>query len=163
MDRPIFLPTVPDRNPRTECGCQPVAFISSLSVAPSGRFSSSSTLAVLLPSRLVAGFSAFWRPLGAFLGGVAFLRDLPVLGATCARRAPTRAFLVAFGFSSDAVAWVVSFSSVVVIYAPVAVMTASPHGSLRWAAEARQFCGGEGSAMAADSGNKFESPRRMTE
>src|SRR5207248_3116323 len=59
-----------------------------------------------------------------FLGEVAFLRDWPVLGGTCARRAPTRAFLVAFGFSSDAVAWVISFSSVVVIYAPVAVMTA---------------------------------------
>ena len=33
---PIFLPTVPDRNPRTECGCQPVAFINSVLVTPPG-------------------------------------------------------------------------------------------------------------------------------
>src|SRR5436305_703966 len=29
---------VPDRNPRTECGCQPVAFMSSFELAPPGRF-----------------------------------------------------------------------------------------------------------------------------
>src|ERR1035441_8715443 len=34
---PIFLPRTPDRNPRTECACQPVAFISSFPVAPPER------------------------------------------------------------------------------------------------------------------------------
>src|SRR5438093_116790 len=42
---PIFLLTAPERNPRTECGCQPVAFISSFKLAPPDRFSSSKTLA----------------------------------------------------------------------------------------------------------------------
>ena len=48
---PIFLPMVPDRNPRTECGCHAVAFIYSLAVAPPGRLSRSRILAVLLPLR----------------------------------------------------------------------------------------------------------------
>jgi len=30
----IFLPTVPEVNPRTECACQPVADISSFAVTP---------------------------------------------------------------------------------------------------------------------------------
>jgi hypothetical protein len=79
---PIFLPIVPERNPRTECGCQPVAFISSLAVTPPARLSSSSTVAVLLPSRA----AAFFAPLGAFLAGLAFLADLPFFGATWALR-----------------------------------------------------------------------------
>lgn len=37
MASPVFLPKVPHRNPRTECGCQPVASISSLAVAPRQR------------------------------------------------------------------------------------------------------------------------------
>src|SRR5712692_6097188 len=99
--RPIFLPTAPERKPRTECGIQPVAFISSFSVAPSGRFSRSRTLADLLPSRAAP---AFLRPLGAFVLGLGFLADLPLDGATCARRAPPVPFLARFGVPSVAVA-----------------------------------------------------------
>src|SRR5689334_13610153 len=84
-------------NPRTDCGCQPVAFISSFALAPPGRFSKSRTLAVLLPSRAPAAFVA---PLGAFLTGVAFFPDLPFFGATWARRAPAVAFLLAFSSSA---------------------------------------------------------------
>ena len=67
---PIFFPTVPDRNPRTECGCQPVAFISSFAVTPPDLFSRSRIWLVLLPSR--APF-AFLAVLGAFFAGVAFI------------------------------------------------------------------------------------------
>ena len=70
--QPIFLPTVPDRNPRTECGCQPVALISSLDVAPPGRFSSSRIVAALLPSRAESPFFSLLGVLGAFLAGLAF-------------------------------------------------------------------------------------------
>jgi hypothetical protein len=52
---PILLPTVPDRKPRTECGNHPGAFIRSLEVAPPGRFSRSTILAVLLPGRASLG------------------------------------------------------------------------------------------------------------
>src|SRR5712691_103554 len=99
---------VPERNPRTLWACQSVAFIRPLSVAPSGRFSRSRILAALLPSRAAPAF--LW-PLGAFFCGVAFFPALPFLGATCARRAPTRAFLVPFGFA--VVAGVVPVSSVI--------------------------------------------------
>jgi hypothetical protein len=40
---------VPDRKPRIECGCQPVAAINSFEVTPPFRFKSSRTVAVLLP------------------------------------------------------------------------------------------------------------------
>src|SRR5580704_2549033 len=108
---PIFLPIVPDRKPRTECGCQPVAFISSLAVTPPGRFSSSKMRSVLLPSRgpeLSLDFAPFlaW---GAFLAGLAFFPDLPFFGATWARRAPALAFFFAFGSS----AWATVAASVV--------------------------------------------------
>jgi hypothetical protein len=106
--RPIFLRMVPERNPRTECGCQPVAFISSLAVTPPGRFSRSTTLAVLLPSRAPVVF--FWL-LGAFLAGLAFFPGLPFFGATWARRAPLWAFFAAFD-SSAAGARAVSVVSV---------------------------------------------------
>ena len=46
---PIFLPIVPEMNSRIECGCQPVAVISSLAVTPPLRFRSSITRLVLLP------------------------------------------------------------------------------------------------------------------
>ena len=74
---PIFFPTVPDRNPRIEWGNQFVAFISSLAVTPPGRFSSSSILSVLLPSRTGLAALAFFAPLGAFLAGVAFSPTCP--------------------------------------------------------------------------------------
>src|SRR6476620_3424149 len=53
--RPIFLPRAPLMNPRTECACQPVAFMISASVAPFLRWSRASTVAFLLPSRALAG------------------------------------------------------------------------------------------------------------
>jgi len=98
---PSFLPTVPDRKPRIECACQPVAFIRSFSVAPSERFSKSRILAVLLPSRAARAFPA---PLGAFLAGLAFLADLLLAGDTGARRGATGAFLFGFGLPPFAVA-----------------------------------------------------------
>ena len=73
---PIFFLTVPDRKPRTECGCQPVTFINSWAVTPPGRLSNSSTWSVLLPSRTPGGFlSAFGRFLGwgGLLGRLALL------------------------------------------------------------------------------------------
>jgi hypothetical protein len=104
---PIFLPIAPDRNPRTEWGCQLVALMSSFSVAPSGRRSSPRTLAVLLPSRAPDDF----RPL-ATLGALARLLTLVALfadfgfdGATRGFRGAALAFVVAFGSLARAVAW----------------------------------------------------------
>ena len=97
---PSFFPTVPDRNPRTLCGCQPVAFISSLAVAPPGRFSRSSTLAALLPSRAPAAFLA---PLGAFLAGLDFLPRLSLLGRHVARTFGTAGLLGGFRSLGDGV------------------------------------------------------------
>jgi hypothetical protein len=86
--RPIFFRIVPDRNPRTECGCQPVAFISSLDVAPPGRFHRSRIVAALLPSRAESLFCLPWGILGPFFAGLAFVPDLAFLRrdrrATCA-------------------------------------------------------------------------------
>ena len=87
--RPSFLPTVPERNPRKECGCHPVAFSSSLAVAPPDRFSISRIVAVLLPFRAPVPFFA---ALGAFFAGVAF-PAFPLLGATLPARLLTLAFL----------------------------------------------------------------------
>jgi hypothetical protein len=93
--RPIFLPTVPERKPRSECGCQDVALSNSLVVAPPGRFSISRMVAVLLPSR--ASFRALR---GVFFFGVAFLPAFPLTDATFARRVPGVAFLVPFSRAS---------------------------------------------------------------
>jgi len=105
---PIFLPRTPDRNPPTECACQPVAFMSSFPVAPPERFSRSRTLAVLLPWRArvafwgdLADFAALW----AFFGGVAFLPDLAWDGETWALCAATCGFLAGLGASAGALAW----------------------------------------------------------
>src|SRR5580704_13869777 len=125
MVSPIFLPTVPDRNPRTECGCHPVAFINSLVVTPPGRFSSSSILSVLLPSRTGLAALAFFAPLGAFLAGVAFFPGLAFAGATGARRGARAAFLLALGCSSAAGVGAAAVSSVIfILVSPVAVITA---------------------------------------
>src|SRR5450631_625235 len=97
---------VPERNPRTEWGCQLVAFISSLVVAPPGRFSRSRIFAALLPSRAPV---AFFAPLDVFFAGVAFLADLDLAGATCARLGAMRTFLPGFGFSAP-VAWAMPVS-----------------------------------------------------
>src|ERR1019366_10272717 len=85
--------------PRTLCACQPVTFMSSASVAPSGRFSKSRMFAALLPSLAAP---AFFAALGAFLGALAFLAAFPLAGATWARFWPTLAFLLALGFSAAA-------------------------------------------------------------
>jgi len=69
-DRPSFLPTVPDRNPRTLWARQEVAFISSASVAPFGRFN----LSVLVPFR---GPDSYLAALAAFAPLLAFLARWP--------------------------------------------------------------------------------------
>src|SRR5438132_1680047 len=76
---PIFLPSAPLMKPRTECACQPVAFMIWPSVAPPFRWSRPRTVAFLLPSRAaatllpaLAGFPL--APLaGAFAAGLVFL------------------------------------------------------------------------------------------
>ncbi len=123
---PIFLPTAPLMNPRTECGCQPVDFMISAKVAPFGRRIISSTLAVLLSARGVpaffagAGLATFFPALAAFFGaaplvlpdlaafwllGAPFLGLAPFFGeafsgATCAPCAATVAALSALAVVS---------------------------------------------------------------
>ena len=53
--QPIFFFTAPLRKPRTEWGCQPVAFLSSGSEAPAGLRSRARILAVLVPRRAATG------------------------------------------------------------------------------------------------------------
>ena len=126
----IFFPIVPERKPRTECGCQPVAFISSFVVAPPGRFSRSSTASVLLPWRAPAAFSgtlARLAPLAPFFTGAVFLPDLPLDGATRGFRGATLAFVVGFGScTAPLAAWVVCSSvvSVVIVVSPLRLITA---------------------------------------
>src|ERR1019366_7049936 len=108
---PIFLPRAPDRNPRTECACQPVAFMSSFRVAPPERFSRSRTLAVLLPWRAPVAFLGDWAdlaPLLAFFAGLACLPDVALDGATWALCAADRGFLAGFGCSAGAPASVLT-------------------------------------------------------
>src|SRR5690242_10261698 len=86
---------VPLRNPRTLCGCQPVALMICCRVAPLGRVSRSMTLAVflpvLLPSRTAPGCSSFFAVLavfgalgvlGVFLPALAFFPVFTLAGAT---------------------------------------------------------------------------------
>src|SRR5712691_5619500 len=123
MVSPIFLPTVPDRNPRTEWGCQPVTLISSWAVAPLARFSRSRTLAVLLALRTDR---AFFAPFGVFFTGLAFLAALAFGGATWRARFPTLAFfVVGFGASPAAVACAALVASVIeVMFSPLVVISA---------------------------------------
>src|SRR6202521_81493 len=68
--RPIFLRSVPERKPRTEWACQPVAFISSAKVAPldfSRRAMTMGSLAALAVRgglRLGAAFRLLFAPAG---------------------------------------------------------------------------------------------------
>jgi len=65
--------------------------------------------------------------LGAFLPLPAFLPGLAVAWATCALRAPARAFLFGFGWMPAAVDWALPFSSVidvVILHGPLRVITA---------------------------------------
>lgn len=112
MRKASFFRMVPDRKPRTECACQSVAFMIAASVAPSGRFSRSRILAALLPSRAIP---AFLPLLGAFFAALAFLPDLPFLGAAWAERAPALAFLLALGCAVAVAAPVSSLVSVVIV------------------------------------------------
>src|SRR5437016_1078546 len=122
MARPIFLETVPDRKPRTECGCQPVAFISSLAVTPPGRPSRSIILAALLLSRATPNSLA---RLDVFFASLALILDLPFLGATFARRAPTRAVLLAFGSAAVGVKALSAASVIeIIVFSPLSVITA---------------------------------------
>ena len=77
--RPIFLVRVPEMKPRTLCACQLVASTIAFSVTPPWRFISSTTVAVLLPSRVVL---AFGSPVCAFFERVAFLPGVSSMGAT---------------------------------------------------------------------------------
>src|SRR5262249_36311611 len=56
-----FLRTTPEKNPRTECGCQPVDVMIVAMVAPLGRRSRPSTRACFEFARLVC-----WSPRAAF-------------------------------------------------------------------------------------------------
>src|SRR6266550_3321857 len=51
------LRTTPARNPRTECCCQPVAFIIAAIVAPAGDCSSAMTWDCLVPGSAFGGFT----------------------------------------------------------------------------------------------------------
>lgn len=53
--RSSFLRTTPAKKPRTECGCQPVAFVMDAIVAPLGARSMARTAACLLPVRSIFG------------------------------------------------------------------------------------------------------------
>ncbi len=80
---PIFLRSVPERNPRTECGCQPVTFISSVSVnatRPLEQIEHFGGLAAI-PAVGLAPL-AFFALLGTFLAGLAFFPDFSLAGAT---------------------------------------------------------------------------------
>ena len=117
---PFFLRRVPDRNPRTECGSQPVAFISSFAVTPPGRLSNSSIVAVLLLSRDPLGLAsreAFFAPvgvLGLFFARLAFFSALPLPSATGARRGARAALLLGFGGVLAGVSAQAAVSSVII-------------------------------------------------
>jgi hypothetical protein len=161
--------------------CQPVIFISSIMVTPSGRFSKSSTLAVLLPSRaaLPSAALAFFWPLGAFFAGVAFLLAFGFFGATWAPFLATAAFLLGFGLLAFAFvgfgwspAWAAPVSTVIEVsmLSPLAVITAV----VTWITPVRTkskailtgIDRGEGSAMYSDWSGRLgqiaadEGPRR---
>ena len=90
---------------------------------PTQAIDRSSILALLLPSRATLNLATrgSGRPLGAFLAAVALRGDLPLAGATWARRGATRAFLLGFGFLLLAVVAAVVFSSginVVILFSP---------------------------------------------
>src|ERR1019366_4544897 len=160
---PIFLPRAPDRNPRTECACQPVALMSSFREAPPERFSRSRTLAVLLPWRAPFAFLGDWAdfaPLVALFAGLALLPDLALDGATWAFSAAARGFLAGFGCSAGAPASVLAVSTEMpfIVPSPWAVIAA-----ITWITRVRPDCKlilvgiriGEGSAMEANSASRW--------
>src|SRR5260370_42450717 len=97
MFRPIFLPKV-ERQPRTEWGCQPVAFTRCFKVAPQDRFTSSSTWAVLLPWRTLSAFAVVaWRAaFTALFSRGGFFAHFALAGAKRGLRAATFSFFGCF-------------------------------------------------------------------
>src|SRR5258707_15459153 len=93
----------PLKKPRIECGCQPVALISSLRVAPPGRFSSARIFSVLVPPRAGAVARAAEpafadaRFVAAFLAGRALAGTGRLVAATGAACRGSPAFPVAGG------------------------------------------------------------------
>src|ERR1700722_11758025 len=81
---------VPDRNPRTECGCQPVAFIAAL-----GAFLPGVALLADLPF-----FFATWTPCGATRAFLVAFRSSPVAGVWVV---PVSSAIDVFMFSLSAV------------------------------------------------------------
>src|SRR5262245_17453117 len=68
------LRTTPARKPRTECDCQPVAFVSAAMVAPPGERSISIAANCFVPGRTAVTQLSFWRVLlglGRLLDGAA--------------------------------------------------------------------------------------------
>src|SRR5450759_2327810 len=126
---PIFFPTVPDRNPRTECACQPVAFIRFCRVAPLGRFSSSRTCSVLLPWRapdsVLAGLADL-APLAGFRSVAVVFPDLALADATRGARCAALGFVAGFGSRAapEVVRVVCSALVDVILDSPLAVITA---------------------------------------
>src|SRR5713101_3238560 len=87
---PIFLRSVPERKPRTEWACQPVAFISSARLAPLDFSKREMTRTVLLLWPGVAAL-ALGRRFGAFLPRTGFRVDLAFVVAAGGLRAAARA------------------------------------------------------------------------
>src|SRR3989440_10706230 len=66
--KPSFLRTTPAKKPRTECCCQPVAFIMAAIVVPLGCLSRARTASCLVPPRvepkgMVPGFAGLFARL----------------------------------------------------------------------------------------------------
>ena len=103
------LRTVPDKKPRTECACQPVAPINSASVAPSLRPKSASTIADLVRFAPCSGLG--FRGLEARLAAGADWKDrerLRVLAAPVDALGRDDRFAVfGFGLLSPFLAWVI--------------------------------------------------------
>src|SRR5258706_14691793 len=103
-----FLVITPLKRPRTEGACRPVALISSLSVAPPGRFSSPRIFSVLVPPRPDAGGRpaepalADARFVGTFLAGRALGGEGRFVGATGAACAARRGLVEASGAAFSA-------------------------------------------------------------
>src|ERR1700694_2191567 len=94
--RPIFLRSVPERKPRTEWACQPVAFISSAKVAPLGFSRRAMTRALWLAWPGVAAL-AWGRRFGAFLPRLGLRGDFAFVVAADCFRAAARALPRAAG------------------------------------------------------------------
>src|ERR1700735_4034570 len=127
-------------NPRTECACQPVAFMRSVPVAPPERFSRPRNLAVLLPKRAglaVLGDLADFRPLLVFLARAAFTADLRWDGATWRTCPATRGLLAGVGSPDGALASAFSGTSFILL-SPWAVITATTTSIARVSANCKR-------------------------